>query len=381
MTRPDAGWPIVAAILVCLASFVAHAESGYQVIDGTRVFTVIDRARGVATFSNDCGSQTLTQGQLQAGAKPTRIIPCPRPSQPQRSTSGSSTSSQYRRNCEFGREHLSDAKREKDALVKSVMINLAIGIIRKQCPLAGMSSVVTWAESELKAMNADARDAAAKAAQQKRLDEKRSSADPKLQFDARVLSTEAETAYHAGQYDKAIAQFEKAIGIYTQLGEPLARDAVVVMRDRAQCKSAIRRAHQAATPDAARQLWTQAEATACQKFAEDRKYVRTQLAKLKAAGATSAPRKSRGKSDAQCVGAAPTALDVKVSRNGSQYWVEMSNTSDCAVCFKITDCELTANSARLPLDCKQVPKRLPGKHSESNYYNKKPNVVAPHFCK
>jgi hypothetical protein len=47
---------------------------------GDTVFTQIDHAAGVATFSNDCGSQTLTQGQLQRGAYPDQIIPCPRPS-------------------------------------------------------------------------------------------------------------------------------------------------------------------------------------------------------------------------------------------------------------------------------------------------------------
>ena len=55
------------------------AQSGEQVINGTRVFTVIDQSRGVATFSNQCGSQTLTQRQLQQGAIPSDIIPCPRP--------------------------------------------------------------------------------------------------------------------------------------------------------------------------------------------------------------------------------------------------------------------------------------------------------------
>ena len=57
----------------------AIAEEGDQVINGTQVHTVIDRSRGVATFSNSCGSQTLTQGQLQNGAIPNNIIPCPRP--------------------------------------------------------------------------------------------------------------------------------------------------------------------------------------------------------------------------------------------------------------------------------------------------------------
>jgi hypothetical protein len=55
------------------------AQSGEQVINGTRVFTQIDQGRGVATFSNSCGSQTLTQRQLQNGAIPDQIIPCPRP--------------------------------------------------------------------------------------------------------------------------------------------------------------------------------------------------------------------------------------------------------------------------------------------------------------
>lgn len=65
-------------ILPCfqLYALEARAESGYQVIQGTRVFTEIDHARGVATFSNSCGSQTLTQRQLQQGAIPSRIIPC-----------------------------------------------------------------------------------------------------------------------------------------------------------------------------------------------------------------------------------------------------------------------------------------------------------------
>jgi hypothetical protein len=53
-------------------------ESGDQIIDGTRVHTTVYHERGYATFSNSCGSQNLTQAELQAGAKPTRIIPCPR---------------------------------------------------------------------------------------------------------------------------------------------------------------------------------------------------------------------------------------------------------------------------------------------------------------
>src|SRR4051794_2187357 len=57
----------------------AHGESGYQVVHGTRVFTVVNRRGTAATFSNACGSQTLTRRAIQAGALPNRIIPCPRP--------------------------------------------------------------------------------------------------------------------------------------------------------------------------------------------------------------------------------------------------------------------------------------------------------------
>ncbi len=57
-------------------------DSGYQVIQGTRVFTRIDYAADNATFSNECGSQTISHRDLGAGAIPTNIIPCPRPSAP-----------------------------------------------------------------------------------------------------------------------------------------------------------------------------------------------------------------------------------------------------------------------------------------------------------
>lgn len=55
-------------------------ESGYQVIQGTRVYTEIDHANQSATFSNDCGRQTISRRDLQNGAIPNRIIPCPRES-------------------------------------------------------------------------------------------------------------------------------------------------------------------------------------------------------------------------------------------------------------------------------------------------------------
>jgi hypothetical protein len=71
---------VAAMVVVGLIGTRAQAqESGYQTIDGTRVYTKIDHASQQATFSNECGSQTISRSALQAGAKPTNIIPCPRP--------------------------------------------------------------------------------------------------------------------------------------------------------------------------------------------------------------------------------------------------------------------------------------------------------------
>lgn len=77
--RVRTGMGAAAAAIAMLAGGTALAQSGYQTINGTRVFTQIDQARGVATFTNECGSQTLTQSELQGGAIPDQIIPCPRP--------------------------------------------------------------------------------------------------------------------------------------------------------------------------------------------------------------------------------------------------------------------------------------------------------------
>jgi hypothetical protein len=64
----------------CVTDGARAQESGYQVIQGTRVFTQIDHAADTATFSNACGSQTISHRDLAAGAIPRNIIPCPRPS-------------------------------------------------------------------------------------------------------------------------------------------------------------------------------------------------------------------------------------------------------------------------------------------------------------
>ena len=71
---------LAALSVLVLVPGVAIAQSGYQTIQGTQVFIQIDQGAGVATFSNDCGSQSLSQSQLQNGAIPNNIIPCPRPS-------------------------------------------------------------------------------------------------------------------------------------------------------------------------------------------------------------------------------------------------------------------------------------------------------------
>jgi hypothetical protein len=83
-TRPLARKPSSALFpaILCLVPFgAAQAQStasGYQVINGTEVYTVVDMAAGHATFSNHCGSQRVSQSDLQRGAIPDRIIPCPR---------------------------------------------------------------------------------------------------------------------------------------------------------------------------------------------------------------------------------------------------------------------------------------------------------------
>ncbi len=72
-------WFLASAYISASPCFSERIDNGDQVIDGTQVHTTIYHERGYAIFSNDCGSQQLTQRQLQAGARPTDIIPCPRP--------------------------------------------------------------------------------------------------------------------------------------------------------------------------------------------------------------------------------------------------------------------------------------------------------------
>jgi hypothetical protein len=90
------GMLALALTAYCCSQPSAYAQSGYQTINGTRVFTEIDQAARVATFSNECGTQRLTQAQLQAGAIPDEIIPCPRPSAPHQQSNPSPPSPNYR---------------------------------------------------------------------------------------------------------------------------------------------------------------------------------------------------------------------------------------------------------------------------------------------
>jgi hypothetical protein len=70
--RPPMSFPQMPKV-----STVAMPAFGDQVINNTPVFTIVMPSLGIATFSNDCGIQTLTQTELQAGALPSQIIPCP----------------------------------------------------------------------------------------------------------------------------------------------------------------------------------------------------------------------------------------------------------------------------------------------------------------
>ena len=84
----SAGWaafPAAACALAVLAGAPAAAEQidkDFRIINGTQVLAEVYVDRGFARFSNACGSQTLTQRELQGGAIPSEIIPCPRPGRP-----------------------------------------------------------------------------------------------------------------------------------------------------------------------------------------------------------------------------------------------------------------------------------------------------------
>lgn len=62
-----------------IRSASAQSGCGSYTIQGTDVQECYTAGDDYVTFSNSCGTETLTQSQLQAGAIPTTIIPCPQP--------------------------------------------------------------------------------------------------------------------------------------------------------------------------------------------------------------------------------------------------------------------------------------------------------------
>ncbi len=59
-------WPLNAALPVF----------GNAAVQGTEVFELVDLAADSVTFTNACGTQTLTHAQLATGAIPTEIVSC-----------------------------------------------------------------------------------------------------------------------------------------------------------------------------------------------------------------------------------------------------------------------------------------------------------------
>jgi hypothetical protein len=70
---------LFAALLTTTRAVAERIDTGYRTIQGTQVYVEVFHERGYARFSNGCGSQTLSQRQLQQGAIPSNIVPCSRP--------------------------------------------------------------------------------------------------------------------------------------------------------------------------------------------------------------------------------------------------------------------------------------------------------------
>jgi hypothetical protein len=132
--------PMLCAMLwsAAFTGTTARAQSGAQTINGTMVYTEVDRSRGVATFSNNCGSQTLTQRELQAGAIPSDIIPCPRPSSSSQRDSGRMPDDEA---CRYYKEVYDAVYLSKDPFWTAHM-NGAVDSVRHTCTRAGMDDVL-----------------------------------------------------------------------------------------------------------------------------------------------------------------------------------------------------------------------------------------------
>ena len=70
---------LLAAGPLTIRTGYAQSGCGTYVIQGTQVQECYSAQNNYVTFSNSCGSQSLTQSQMQAGAIPNQIVPCPRP--------------------------------------------------------------------------------------------------------------------------------------------------------------------------------------------------------------------------------------------------------------------------------------------------------------
>jgi hypothetical protein len=261
-------WALVfmaGAVLVSLQLFdSALAQSGYQTINGTQVFTVIDQGRGVATFSNSCGSQSLTQRQLQAGAIPTDIIPCPRPGRsagPVRHSEPISRK-QAERECGYAKEDLekADEKHENQAAIEK-----AVREIRNKCPIAGMHDAVAWANTKMLHLKSAIR---LKEQAKARLKEARETVDPQRSFDATLLATRADRLFHEGNYQKAASLLLSAIETYRSIGQPVTAAGLEKQLARFSCKAAIDTAQGKEGTSEASALWRKAK-DACSKFPDD----------------------------------------------------------------------------------------------------------------
>ena len=121
----------------------AHAQISErdQVIDGTQVHTRINHDQGLATFSNECGSQVLTQDELRNGAKPTDIIPC--------NIDATSPNSKSGKDClEVYDALIEELDFPPDADSQSSIKTMLAGV-RNYCSKAGLNSKIRSAEDAI----------------------------------------------------------------------------------------------------------------------------------------------------------------------------------------------------------------------------------------
>lgn len=77
--RPAPAHLVGFAVALLTTGGFALCQGSSQIIRGTRVQSEVAPDSRTVRFSNECGSQTLSANDLQAGALPTQIVPCPRP--------------------------------------------------------------------------------------------------------------------------------------------------------------------------------------------------------------------------------------------------------------------------------------------------------------